>query len=156
MKMTINWPIVVLLSVLMICVTTLAAIRVLPLEVLTHGLAMLFGLLVPSEAIATKTIYVGDRRGMSAQPPPPTSPPPKIPPFTSAAILMGLVLGASATAACARVWSPQDAQLVADDTAAQLACVQDASTREEGERCQCAVRDRYPGPRCDGGYDGGR
>jgi hypothetical protein len=53
---------------------------------------------------------------------------------------------------CAPLFSPADAKRAEDDTAAQIACANEAGTKAEAVDCQCAVRARYPeGPQCDGG-----
>lgn len=157
-RITLNGPVVVLLVCFMVCATVLALAGKLPMDVLTHAGVFIAGLIIPSEPLATKTVYVGDRRGgggASGGPPPPTSPPPKLPPIVSGLLVLVLLAGASLLGACVHPWSPNEAQLVAQDTAEQLACVNDAGTREEAERCQCAVRARYPGPQCDASADGG-
>lgn len=56
---------------------------------------------------------------------------------------------------CAKLWTPADTARVQADTAAQLACVDEAGTRAESRACRCAVMARYPeGPQC--GADGGQ
>jgi len=54
---------------------------------------------------------------------------------------------------CAALPSPTDAEVVAEYEGRQLACVAEAGTREEADRCRCAVKAAY---HRDCYYDGGR
>ena len=64
----VDWPVAVILITEILCFSGLAAIKVLPVEVLTHTLVGVVALLIPSP--------VGRVPGMTWRPPP-MPPPPK-------------------------------------------------------------------------------
>lgn len=71
-------------------------------------------------------------------------------------VTIGFALVAFLAACGATLLSAQDSQRIADDVAAQVACVDESGTRAEAVACQCAVRARYEGPQCEAGQlDGG-
>jgi hypothetical protein len=63
----VDWPIAAILIVVIVCFTTLAALKVLDVSVLTHTLVGIVALLIPSP--------VGRVPGMTWRPPPLPPPP---------------------------------------------------------------------------------
>jgi hypothetical protein len=139
-KIEVNWPIAAVAIAALFSFVVLAIFRVISPEVVSHSVMLMIGTFIPTEALATRTIYTQGRRASDVAQVPPDSRG-----FASLRTLLWLTVPpclVALAAACGLLPLPpaETVAEVADFRAAGLACVDAGASRAETDRCVGAER----------------